>query len=152
MPPKRRRPATTSSPAAAAADRDRASCSSSATPALCPPPAGRLALSKCGDEAALDVPASPSSDTSACAVAVAGAAPLGPRGIGGCAACSGNATSLENVRVSDLWAALAKSQTLCVFLLAYTLSYAMRLLITQVRSLAPDDLSAASRDAARVTW
>lgn len=62
---------------------------------------------------------------------MAGAAPPGPRGIGGCAACSGNATSLEKVRVSDLWATLAKSQTLCVFLLAYTLSYAMRLLITQ---------------------
>lgn len=132
MPPKRRRPATTSSPTAAVADRDQASCSSSnATPALCPPPAGRLALLKCGDEAELDVPASPSPDTSACAVAVAGAAASGPLGIGGCAACSGNATSLENVRVSDLWAALAKSQTLCVFLLAYTLSYAMRLLITQ---------------------
>ncbi|XP_077499184.1 proton-coupled folate transporter-like isoform X2 [Amblyomma americanum] len=47
----------------------------------------------------------------------------------GCLACSGAA--LRAIQLSDVWAAVVKSQTLCVFLLAYTLSYAMRLLITQ---------------------
>lgn len=134
MPPKGRCPETTSSPTAGAADRDKdqVSCrNSNATPTLSPPPVGRLALGKCGNEVALDHPPSPFPDASVCAVAMAGAAPSGSRGMGGCAACSGNATSLEKLRVSDVWAALAKSQTLCVFLLAYTLSYAMRLLITQ---------------------
>lgn len=49
---------------------------------------------------------------------------------GTCLACS-NAVTLRAVQLSDVWAALVKSQALCVFLLAYTVSYAMRLLITQ---------------------
>ncbi|KAL3224695.1 hypothetical protein MRX96_049455 [Rhipicephalus microplus] len=50
---------------------------------------------------------------------------------GTCLACS-NAVTLRAVQLSDVWAAVVKSQALCVFLLAYTVSYAMRLLITQM--------------------
>ncbi|XP_064479481.1 probable peptidoglycan muropeptide transporter SLC46 [Ornithodoros turicata] len=38
---------------------------------------------------------------------------------------------LLSVHWSDVWAALVRSQALCAFLLVYTMSYAMRLFITQ---------------------
>lgn len=62
--------------------------------------------------------------------AMAASAPETAVAAGSCLACSNGAT-LHAVQLSDVWAALVKSQALCVFLLAYTLSYAMRLLITQ---------------------
>lgn len=44
--------------------------------------------------------------------------------------CEGNSI-LSSVKLGDVWAAVVKCQALCIFLLAYTMSYAMRLLITQ---------------------
>ncbi|XP_054920365.1 proton-coupled folate transporter-like [Dermacentor andersoni] len=66
----------------------------------------------------------------AIAASAPGAAAVPDVGGGSCLACSNGAT-LVAVRLSDVWTALVKSQALCIFLVAYTLSYAMRLLITQ---------------------
>ncbi|CAN8027747.1 unnamed protein product [Ixodes persulcatus] len=46
-------------------------------------------------------------------------------------ACPCRSNAVLSLHLSDVWVAVVKSTTLYVFLLAYTMSYAMRLLITQ---------------------
>lgn len=105
--------AATRSTASATQDEGEASCSSAA-PVL---PYHILSddRNRCGDDAI---------------AASAPGATVAPDVGGGCLACS-NGAPMVAVQMSDVWAALVKSQALCIFLVAYTLSYAMRLLITQ---------------------
>ncbi|KAH7970259.1 hypothetical protein HPB49_001837 [Dermacentor silvarum] len=105
--------AATRSTASTTQDEGEASCSSAA-PVL---PYHILSddRNRCGDDAI---------------AASAPGATVAPDAGGGCLACS-NGAPMVAVQMSDVWAALVKSQALCIFLVAYTLSYAMRLLITQ---------------------
>ncbi|XP_065299529.1 probable peptidoglycan muropeptide transporter SLC46 isoform X3 [Dermacentor albipictus] len=100
--------------ASATRDEDEASCSSTAPVLLYRTVSEDR--NRCGDDAI--------------AASAPGAAAAPEVGGGSCLACSNGAT-LVAVQLSDVWTALAKSQALCIFLVAYTLSYAMRLLITQ---------------------